>query len=99
MLATGVDRVAIKFNTPQQRWLDRMTLKEARSYYDADEFDRGSMGPKIKALIEFLDGGGTRGLITAPVSSALRSLARPAPSLSTEPDAQRNCHEHDRSAD
>jgi carbamate kinase len=74
VLATGVERVAIKFNTPQQRWLDRMTLKEARSYYDADEFDRGSMGPKIKALIEFLDGGGGRGLITAP-ASLCRALA------------------------
>ena len=40
----------------------------SKRYDAADEFDRGSMGPKIKALIEFLDGGGTRGLITAPAS-------------------------------
>jgi carbamate kinase len=74
VLATGVERVALGFNTPKQRWLDRLTLAEARHYDAADEFDRGSMGPKIKALIEFLDGGGSRGLITAPASLS-RALA------------------------
>ena len=40
-----------------------------RPHYDGvDDFYGGSMGPKVKALIEFLDGGGTRGLITAPGS-------------------------------
>ncbi len=74
VLATGVERVAIGFNTPAQRWLDKMTLEEARRYDAADEFDKGSMGPKIKALIEFLDGGGSRGLITAS-ASLYRALA------------------------
>ncbi len=67
-LATGVERVAIGFNTPRQRWLDRMTLAEARGYDAAEEFDKGSMGPKIKALIEFTESTGKRGLITSPAS-------------------------------
>ncbi len=66
VLATGVERVAIGFNTPRQRWLDRMTLAEARGYDAAEEFDKGSMGPKIKALIEFTESTGKRGLITSP---------------------------------
>ncbi|WP_288049327.1 carbamate kinase [Acidiphilium sp.] len=66
VLATGVERVAIGFNTPRQQWLDSMTLAEARRYDAADEFDKGSMGPKIKALIAFLEGGGKQGLITSP---------------------------------
>src|SRR5580700_9000387 len=74
VLATGVERVALDFNTPQQRWLDRMTLDEAKRYDAADTFDRGSMGPQIKALIEFLEGGGARGLITAP-GSLCRALS------------------------
>jgi carbamate kinase len=74
VLATGVERVALGFNTPRQRWLDRLSLADARRYDAADEFDRGSMGPKIKALIEFLDGGGREGLITAP-ASLRRALA------------------------
>lgn len=68
VLATGVERVAIGFNTPRQRWLDRMTLAEARDYDAAEEFDKGSMGPKIKAMIEFLGGGGKSGLVTTPAS-------------------------------
>jgi carbamate kinase len=68
VLATGVERVAIGFNTPRQQWLDRMTLAEARQHDAADEFDKGSMGPKIKALIAFLEGGGNQGLITSPAA-------------------------------
>jgi carbamate kinase len=61
-----VEKVAINFNTPQQKWLDRLTLGEARELYTADQFDKGSMGPKIKAVIEYLEGGGAEGLITNP---------------------------------
>ena len=66
LVSTGVEKVAINFNTPQQRWLDRMTLDEARSLYAGNQFDKGSMGPKIRAMIEFLEGGGAQGLITNP---------------------------------
>jgi carbamate kinase len=66
MLSTGVERVAVNFNTPEQRWLDRMTVADARRYYAEDQFDKGSMGPKIQALIEFLEAGGSQGLITNP---------------------------------
>ena len=66
LLSTGVERVAIDFNTPRQRWLDRMSLSEARRYSAEDQFDKGSMGPKIQALCEYLEGGGKEGLITSP---------------------------------
>ncbi len=66
LVSTGVEKVAIDFNTPKQKWLDRMTLDEARGYSAADQFDKGSMGPKISAIIEYLDGGGREGLITNP---------------------------------
>ena len=66
LISTGVEKVAINFNTPQQKWLDRVTLAEARELYAADQFDKGSMGPKIKAVIEYLEGGGSEGLITSP---------------------------------
>lgn len=63
-LPTGVEKVALDFNKPTQRWLDRMTLAEARRYQAEDQFDKGSMGPKIAALIDFVGGGGRMGLIT-----------------------------------
>lgn len=47
MVSTGVERVAIHFNKPDQRWLDRITVAEAKRYHAEDHFDKGSMGPKI----------------------------------------------------
>ncbi len=66
MVSTGVEKVAIDFNKPTQRWLDRMTVAEAKRHYADDQFDKGSMGPKIQAVIEFIEGGGQTGLITNP---------------------------------
>ena len=65
VLPTGVEKVALDFNKPTQRWVDAMTLAEARRHYADDQFDKGSMGPKIAALIDFIGGGGKLGLITS----------------------------------
>jgi carbamate kinase len=74
VLPTGVEKVALDFNKPTQRWLDRMTLAEARRHQADNQFDPGSMGPKIAALVDFVGGGGRMGLITNPpnLSRALR---------------------------
>ena len=74
VLPTGVEKVALEFNKPTQRWLDKMTLAEAKKHQADDQFDKGSMGPKIAALIDFVGGGGRMGLITDPpnLSRALR---------------------------
>lgn len=77
IIATGVERVAIDFNTPRQRWLDRMTVSDARRYDAAGQFDKGSMGPKITALVEFLEAGGKQALITNPpnIANALAGVS------------------------
>ena len=64
ILPTGVEKVALDFNKPTQRWLDRMTLAEAKRHLADNQFDPGSMGPKVSALIDFVGGGGALGLIT-----------------------------------
>jgi carbamate kinase len=64
MVSTGVERVAINFNKPNQKWLDRITVTEARRYFAEDQFDKGSMGPKIQALVDYIEAGGKTGLIT-----------------------------------
>jgi carbamate kinase len=66
VLSTGVEKVAIHFRKPDQRYLDRMTESEAQRYLDQGEFPRGSMGPKIEAAISFLRGSGREVLITTP---------------------------------
>jgi len=70
VIATGVELVAVDFGKPTQRWLERMTLAEAKRLYDQNQFDKGSMGPKIGAVIEFLEGGGAEGIITDPLHLA-----------------------------
>ncbi len=66
LISTGVEKVAIHFNTPQQQWLDRMTLSEARRYTAEGHFAAGSMGPKVQALIDYVAATGGEGVVTNP---------------------------------
>ena len=65
VVSTGVEKVAIRFRTPDQRDVDRMTLAEARGYLQAGEFPEGSMGPKVRAAVDFIERGGERAIITS----------------------------------
>jgi carbamate kinase len=67
---TDVDRVALSYGTPEQRFLDRMTLEEAKTYMELGNFPPGSMGPKVLAVIRFLEAGGKRAVIAAIGESA-----------------------------
>ena len=58
VILTAVERVAIRFGTPEQRFLDRMDLEEAQRYVDAGEFAPGSMLPKVLSAMSFARGGG-----------------------------------------
>ncbi len=66
LISTAVEKVALHFNTPNQVWLDQMTLEEARRYASEGHFKPGSMLPKIEAIIGFLERGGKEALITDP---------------------------------
>jgi len=65
IFATGVDRVALDFGLPTQRFLDRMTIAEARAHLAAGAFPPGSMGPKVEAAIQFVEEGGRVAIITS----------------------------------
>ncbi len=56
IMLTGVERVALDFNKPSQRWLDHLTLAQARQHAADGQFPAGSMGPKIEAAISYLQG-------------------------------------------
>jgi carbamate kinase len=64
VVSTAVEKVAINFQKPNERWLDRLSLAEARQYYAAGEFGSGSMAPKVRAMIEYIEATGRRGIIT-----------------------------------
>jgi carbamate kinase len=67
LISTAVEKVAINFGKPDQKWLDRMTLAEAKKYIaEGTHFAKGSMAPKIQAIIWYLEAGGKQALITNP---------------------------------
>jgi carbamate kinase len=67
MISTAVDRVALDWGKPAQRWVDQLTLAEAKAYLaEGTHFASGSMAPKIEACIEFLEHGGGEAIITSP---------------------------------
>jgi carbamate kinase len=67
MISTTVDRVALAWGRPEQRWVDQLTLAEAKAYLaEGTHFAPGSMAPKIEACIEFLEHGGGEAVITDP---------------------------------
>ena len=56
VISTAVEKVAINFGKPEQKWLDKMTLSEAKQYLaEGTHFAKGSMAPKVQAIILFLE--------------------------------------------
>jgi carbamate kinase len=75
LITTAVDRVSVDFGTDEERPLDRLTLAEAKAYLaEGRHFAEGSMAPKIRAVIGFLEQGGGRAIVTDP-ESVERALA------------------------
>ncbi|MBK8258436.1 MAG: carbamate kinase [Polyangiaceae bacterium] len=74
---TGVDCVYRKFTSPSPEALPNLTVVEARKLQANGEFPAGSMGPKMEAAIDFLEGGGKEVLITSMpmLSKALHGQA------------------------
>ncbi len=75
LISTAVEKVALNFGKPDQKWLDKITLAEAKQYLaEGTHFAKGSMAPKIQAIIWFLESGGKQALITNPenIGRALR---------------------------
>ena len=67
LISTAVEQVALHFGTPDQQWIDRMTLAEAKQYLEEGvHFAEGSMAPKMRAVVRFLEAGGKEALITNP---------------------------------
>ncbi|MDO5718070.1 MAG: carbamate kinase [Tissierellia bacterium] len=66
IILTAVDKVAINFGKPDEKWLDKLTVDEARNYIQSKEFAEGSMLPKIKAAVDFAESKeGRKTLITS----------------------------------
>lgn len=67
LISTAVEKVALNYGKPDQKWIDQMTLAEAKQYLaEGTHFAKGSMAPKIQAIIWFMEAGGKQALITNP---------------------------------
>jgi carbamate kinase len=67
IISTAVEKVALNFGKPDEKWLDKMTLSEAKGYLsEGSHFAKGSMAPKIQAIIWYMEAGGKQALITNP---------------------------------
>jgi len=76
-MATDVPGAALRYGQPGQRFLDSLSIAEARRHLAEGQFHPGSMGPKVQAACMFLEGGGQRALIcsTGQIEDALAGRA------------------------
>ena len=78
LISTSIEQVALDFGTPNQAWLDEVTLAEAKAYLaEGVHFRPGSMEPKIRAIVDYLEAGGSEAVVTTPqnIESAIVGLA------------------------
>jgi carbamate kinase len=67
IISTAVEKVAINWGKPDQEWVDRITLSQAKKWLaEGTHFAAGSMAPKIQACVWYLERGGREALITSP---------------------------------
>jgi len=67
LISTAVEKVSLNFGKPDQVNLDQMTVAEAKKYLkEGTHFAKGSMEPKIKAIVRFIEQGGKEAVVTNP---------------------------------
>ena len=75
VILTAVDQVAINFNKPDQKGLDKLSVAEAKAYIAEGQFAKGSMLPKVEASVKFVESKpGRKSLITS-LEKAKEALA------------------------
>jgi carbamate kinase len=67
IISTAVEKVALNYRQADEVWLDHLSLAQAKAYIaEGKHFAKGSMAPKIQAVINYLERGGGRAIITNP---------------------------------
>ncbi len=75
VVLTAVEKVAIKFGTPEQEWLSELTLDTAKKYIEDKEFAEGSMLPKVLAGLSFASSKPGRKTLITSLEKAADGLA------------------------
>ena len=67
LITTAVEKVALNFGTPEESFVDHLSLAEAKRYLsEGIHFAKGSMQPKVEAIVEYLENSGGRAIVTDP---------------------------------
>lgn len=74
LVLTEVEKVAVNFNKPDQQWLDKLSISDAEEYIKQNQFAPGSMLPKVKAAMEFVESKENRRAIITSLSKATSAL-------------------------
>ena len=74
MVLTDVEDVKLSYKTPEERSVSKMTIAEAKAYAEEGHFAKGSMEPKVRAAVRFIEHGGKRAIITS-LDKAVDALA------------------------
>jgi len=74
MILTDVEKAKLNYGKPNERDIDRMTVSEAKKYFEEGHFLPGSMGPKVKACIRFIEEAGGKAAIITHLEKALDAL-------------------------
>ncbi len=75
LFLTGIEKVALNYRKPEQTYIDKMTVAEARKYVEAGQFEAGSMLPKIEASIEFVSADKSRTALITDMHVVKEGLA------------------------
>jgi carbamate kinase len=67
LISTAVEQVALNYGKENEEWISQFTLDEVKKYLaEGGHFAEGSMAPKMRAVVQFLEAGGKEALITNP---------------------------------
>lgn len=75
IILTAVEKVAINYGKPDQRWLDAMSVDEARAYMEQGQFAKGSMLPKVEAAVNYVSAGDGREALITQLERAADGIA------------------------
>jgi carbamate kinase len=65
LVLTDVEKAKLNYGKPDEEEVGAITLSQAKEYLAEGHFLAGSMGPKVKACIRFLEWGGKRAIVTS----------------------------------
>ena len=74
LILTAVSKVCIRYNTPEEKALDEVTVDEALEYIKNNEFAKGSMLPKVEACIDFVKDSANGIAIISALKDGLKAL-------------------------